>query len=393
MLTYAMGFVLDVQLVCYAIVLTCMALQDRANRSLRWLAYGYISGCVGAALDLGGQWLPHWLSMGLFMEAAPIGYGCFYASVAYFLRRGIRARWLCFLMILAALPFFLEWSVSGRMNLSATLEDGILAVETALTAILLFTTSERETRWPPRTMAAFLTIYSAVEAARVAVFFYTGKMPSQVAPWVENASGIVYVVSCSALPLAFIWMMKSRLLLDLNRQSMIDPLTELLNRRGLQAAAEVELARYARTGHDLAVVILDLDFFKLLNDRYGHAGGDAVLGEFSVFLRGMIRETDIAGRIGGEEFVLILPGLGPITALATIERLRRAVAEHPFELGSRLTRITASFGITVAGGRKDLTWDVLQREADIALYAAKRDGRNLSRMYSESLAAETSHIA
>ena len=107
----------------------------------------------------------------------------------------------------------------------------------------------------------------------------------------------------------------------------------------------------------------------------------------------MIRETDIAGRIGGEEFVLILPGLGPITALATIERLRRAVAEHPFELGSRLTRITASFGITVAGGRKDLTWDVLQREADIALYAAKRDGRNLSRMYSESLAAETSHIA
>jgi diguanylate cyclase (GGDEF)-like protein len=392
-LTYAIGFVLDVQLVCYAVVLTCMALQDRNSRSVRWLAYGYIAGCAGAALDLGAQWLPHWLSMGLFMLAAPIGYGCFYTGVAYFVRRGIRVRWLCFLMILAALPFFLDWSVSGRMNLSATLQDGLLAVETAFTAVLLVTTSERETRWPRRTMAAFLAIYSTVETARVAVFLHTGQMPAQIAPWVENASGIVYVVSCSALPLAFIWMMNARLLLHLSRQSMIDPLTELLNRRGLQAAAEVELARYARTGHDVAVVVLDLDFFKLLNDRYGHTGGDAVLYEFSVFLRGMIRETDIAGRIGGEEFVLILPGLGPITALATIERLRHAVAEHPFELGSRLTRITASFGITVAGGRKDANWDVLLREADLALYAAKHDGRNLSRMYSESLAAETSYIA
>jgi diguanylate cyclase (GGDEF)-like protein len=118
-----------------------------------------------------------------------------------------------------------------------------------------------------------------------------------------------------------------------------------------------------------------------------------MLCEFSVFLRGMIRETDVAGRIGGEEFVLILSGLGPIAALATIERLRRTVSEHPFQPGSRLTRITASFGITVSAGRRNLTWDVLQHEADLALYAAKRDGRNLSRLYDESLAAETSDIA
>jgi len=392
-LTYAIGFALDVQLACFATVLTCMALQDRANKSLRWLAYGYISGFAGAILEMGGHWLPHWLSMGVFMEAAPIGYGCFYTGIAHFVRRGVRTRWLCLLMILAGLPFFLSWSFSGQMSASAALQDAILAMETALTAILLFNTSDRETRWPRRTMAAFLAIYSAVEFARVAVFLVTGEMPSQVATWVENASGMVYVVSCSVLPLAFIWMMNARLLVHLNRQSMIDPLTDLLNRRGLQAAAGVELARYARTGHDLAVVVLDLDFFKLLNDRYGHTGGDAVLCEFSVFLRAMIRETDIAGRIGGEEFVLILPGLGPITALATIERLRHAVADHPFQLGSRLTRITASFGITVAGGRKDLTWDVLQREADLALYAAKREGRNLARMFSESLAAETSDIA
>jgi diguanylate cyclase (GGDEF)-like protein len=386
-LTYAIGFVQDVQLACLAIVLTCMALQDRENRSLRWLACGYISGFAGAMLDLGWHWLPHWLSMGVFMEAAPIGYGCFYVSVASFVRRGVRARWFCLLLILGALPFFLTWSVTGHMSASATLQDAILAIETAFTTILLLITSDRETRLPRRTMAAFLALYSAVEFTRVALFLITGKMPAQVASWIEIASGIVYVVSCSVLPLAFIWMMNARLLLHLNRQSMIDPLTELLNRRGLQAAAEVELARYARTGQHLAVVVLDLDYFKLLNDRYGHAGGDAVLCEVSVFLRGTVRETDIVARVGGEEFVLLLPGLDAPNALATIERLRVAIAGHAFQLGSRSTRITASFGITVSAGRTQLTWDLLQHEADLALYAAKGAGRNVARMYDPSLAA------
>lgn len=389
-LTYAIGFVLDVQLTCFAVILGSMALQDRANRSLRWLAFGYIFGCAGAVLDLGGHFWPHWLSMGLFMEAAPVGYGCFYVGVAHFVRRGIRGRWVCLLLVLAGLPFFLSWSVTGQMDRSSTLQDGILAVETALTALLLISASDRETRWPRRTMAAFLAIYSSVEFARVVIFLVTGKMPAQVAPWAEIASGIVYVVSCSALPLAFIWMMNSRLLLHLNRQSMVDPLTEVLNRRGLQAAAEVELARYQRSGQDLAVAILDLDYFKLLNDRYGHSAGDSVLCEFSVFLRAMVRETDIVGRIGGEEFVLLLPNVDATHVLATIERLRIAIANHSFELGSRLIRVTASFGVTLSEGRSALSWDILQHEADLALYAAKAAGRNSSRLYEESLSTEPS---
>ncbi|HUB17935.1 MAG TPA: GGDEF domain-containing protein [Acidobacteriaceae bacterium] len=392
MLTYAIGFVQDVQLTCFAVVLSCMALQDRENQSLRWLAYGYIAGFAGAMLDLGGHWLPHWLSMGVYMEAAPVSYVCIYGSVAQFVRRGIRVRWLWLLLILGTLPFFVRWGIAGEMSASGVLHDALLALFTGLTAVLLLTTRDRETRWPRRAIAGFLGVFCSVEIARIALFAATGKMAGEVAPWAENASGIVYVVACSVLPLAFIWMMNARLLLHLNRQSMIDPLTELLNRRGLQGAAEVELARYARSGRDFAVVILDLDFFKLLNDRYGHAGGDAVLCEFSVFLRSMIRETDIAGRIGGEEFVLILPGSDGQTALATIERLRVAVAEHVFQVGLRLTRITASFGIAASAGRTDLTWDILQHEADLALYAAKGAGRNVARLYDESMAIEGPHL-
>ncbi|MGA8531996.1 MAG: GGDEF domain-containing protein [Acidobacteriaceae bacterium] len=391
MLTYAIGFVQDVQLVCFAVILTCMALQDRANRSLRWLAWGYIAGSFGALLAFGFHILPHWLSQGVYMEAAPLGYACFYMAVACFVRRGIRARWLWLLVLLATLPFYLRWSVTGQLDASSTLQDAILAFETACTAALLLVTPDRETRLPRRAIAAFVAIYSAVEATRVVVFLVTGQMPSRVAPSVELASGLVYVVSCSVLPLGFIWMMNARLLVHLNRQSMVDPLTELLNRRGLQAAAEVELARYERSGANFAVVVLDIDFFKLLNDRFGHPGGDAVLCQVSTFLRNMVRETDVVGRLGGEEFVLILPGLSGSglagdDAFNAIDRLRIALAEKPIHFGPHLVRVTASFGVTVSDGRQNLTWELLQSEADRALYAAKAAGRNVARLYDESLA-------
>ncbi|HZZ40163.1 MAG TPA: GGDEF domain-containing protein [Acidobacteriaceae bacterium] len=391
MLTYAIAFVQDVQLVCFAVILTCMSLQDRANRSLRWLAWGYVAGSFGAFLDFGSHVLPHWISWGVAMEAAPLGYACFYMAVACFVRRGIRARWLWLLVLLATLPFYLQWSGTAGLDASSTLQDAILALETACTTLLLLLTPDRETRLPRRAIAAFLGIYSAVEATRVALFLATGQMPDHVAPSVEVASGLVYVVSCSVLPLGFIWMMNARLLVHLNRQSMIDPLTELLNRRGLQAAAEVELARYARSGHDFAVVVLDIDFFKLLNDRFGHPGGDAVLCQVSHFLRNRVRETDIVGRLGGEEFVLILPGFGePDGAgddiLHAIDRIRMALAEKPIPFGPHLVRVTASFGVTVSNGRRTLTWELLQSEADRALYAAKAAGRNVARLYDETLA-------
>ena len=393
MLTYAIGFVQDVQLTCFAVILVCMAFEDRANRSLRWLAIAYTCGLTGALIDLGGNHLPHWISLGLVMEAAPVGYACIFSSVAAFVRRGQRTRWLCFSLAAAALPFFLRWSVPARMNPGATLQDAILCIDTALTAALLFSASERETRFPRHTVAIFLALYSAVECARVSLFLLTGRMPADLSPLLETVSGMVYVVSCSVLPLGFIWMMNARLLVHLNRQSMIDPLTELLNRRGLHAAAELELARHERSGRNFAVVVLDLDHFKQLNDRFGHAGGDTVLCEVSVILLRMLRETDVVGRFGGEEFVLLLPDADAGAALIAVERLRVALSEHPFRLGASSVRITASFGFTVAASRPNLTWERLQQEADLALYAAKRDGRNLTRLYEDSLAAETSGLA
>ncbi|SNS93088.1 diguanylate cyclase (GGDEF) domain-containing protein [Granulicella rosea] len=389
MLTYAIGFIQNVQLICFAAVFILMAWDDRENRSLRWLACAYVAGLVYGVAGLAGHALPHWLRVTVMMEATPIAYAFHYAGVAHFLGRGKRLLWISAAMAIVSLPFYLYMGLAGNgwsAELS-TLNDLILALQTTLTAWLLFTTSDHVTRWARATMGGFLSVYALVEYLRVAVYLRTGHMPGELpggfANRVEIASGIVYVVACSILPLAFIWMMNVRLHANLNLKMLSDPLTELLNRRGLQLAGERELARYVRFGMDFALVVADLDHFKRINDTFGHAAGDMVLTRTAGLLQHYLRQTDVLGRLGGEEFVLLLAGTELPGARLLVERLRIALAETAFPLGEEGLQVTSSFGITFTGGRKGLTWSGLLNEADLALYAAKRAGRNTCRIYPE----------
>jgi diguanylate cyclase (GGDEF)-like protein len=387
MLTYAIGFIQNTQLASFAIVFILMSIRDKGNRSIRWLAYTYISGLVGGVLQFATRSLPAWASVGLFMEAAPIGFACIYICVAHFVGRGWRTRWVFVALIAASLPYCLVWSDPARVGRIITLTDLVLALETILIAWLLLSTRDAETLWPRRVMAAFLVLYAAVESGRVFVFLHTGKTADLAAPWIEVASGMVYVISCSVLPLAIIWMMNARLHAHMERQMTSDSLTQLLNRRGLQEAGERELSRYLRRKQEFAVVLLDIDHFKRLNDTFGHAGGDIVLREIASLFRDQLRDSDTIGRLGGEEFVLLLPVTSSEGASQLVERLRLTMEDHTFQLDHRQTKITASFGITTSRGRGDLSWDVLLNEADIALYAAKDAGRNLTELYREDLSS------
>ncbi len=384
MLTYAIGFVQNIQLICFAVVFVLMAANDRDNRSLRWLALTYVSGLVGSLLQLAEHLLPAWLSLGLSMASTPIGYACLQSGVICFVHRGRRTRWISLTLICASLPFYVLWSHPAFADRTATLQDFTLSIETLLIAWLLLTTRDPETAWPRRVMGIFYSAYSVVELLRVILYIATGTMPDRAAPHVEIASGIVYVISCSVMPLAFIWMMNARLHAHMGRQTILDPLTQLLNRRGLQEAGDRELARFMRSRHDFAVVLLDIDHFKLLNDSFGHAGGDIVLRGTAALLEHRLRDGDIIGRLGGEEFVLLLPSTSPEEARLLVERLRAALEKRVFQLGDRQTHITSSFGITASQGRHTLTWDTLLNEADIACYAAKHAGRNASRFYHEA---------
>ncbi|MES2068788.1 MAG: diguanylate cyclase [Pseudomonadota bacterium] len=155
----------------------------------------------------------------------------------------------------------------------------------------------------------------------------------------------------------------------------IDDLTKLNNRRFLTTCGENEVARAKRYGHPLSVVLLDLDRFKQINDDYGHETGDMVLCAVAQCCRDATRTTDVIGRLGGKEFVLILPATTLAAAMVVAEKLRRRVADILIHVGPLAVKLTASLGVVTVTEHKR-TFEDLLRSADNAMYSAKANGRN-----------------
>ncbi|WP_299234763.1 diguanylate cyclase [uncultured Halomonas sp.] len=153
-----------------------------------------------------------------------------------------------------------------------------------------------------------------------------------------------------------------------------DMLTGALNRRAFFEQGEAALARAARHGETLSLAMLDIDYFKNLNDTYGHALGDLALQAFATTCRESLRPYDLFARIGGEEFAVVLVDSQPEEAWSMLERVREAVAAITLETGNERVRFTVSLGLAVFGGDTSLETGLAQ--ADRALYRAKRAGRN-----------------
>lgn len=161
----------------------------------------------------------------------------------------------------------------------------------------------------------------------------------------------------------------------LERLATTDHLTGLLNRRAFLDATEREIRRAHRYGQPLALIMLDVDHFKRINDSHGHPAGDEVLRRIAATCRGMLRDGDLMGRLGGEEFAITLVQPPLQVASAVAERLRKAVSELGIEFGGERLAVTISLGIAEVGeGITSL--DHLISRADACLYTAKREGRN-----------------
>ena len=168
-----------------------------------------------------------------------------------------------------------------------------------------------------------------------------------------------------------------------------DPLTGLLNRRGFFEAAGSMMARHSRTRTPISLLAIDLDRFKSINDRYGHAVGDTVLQLFAKVVRQTMRANDIVGRIGGEEFVALLPGTLADATIAA-ERVRAAFAAASFVRNGQHVATTVSIG--VASGSPLTAIDLIIARADTALYRAKSNGRDRVEIATEEVvAASASH--
>lgn len=163
--------------------------------------------------------------------------------------------------------------------------------------------------------------------------------------------------------------------LELRLLSTTDTLTGALSRRAFKEEANRAAALALRHRHDLSCIVMDLDYFKAVNDNHGHASGDAVLVEAVKACVGQLRATDLIGRLGGEEFAVLLPHTRRAAALEVAEKLRVAVEGLAFEFGGHRLAVTASFGVaSLDHATPDA--DTLLKHADIALYQAKAAGRN-----------------
>jgi diguanylate cyclase (GGDEF)-like protein len=320
--------------------------------------------------------LPQWLAHGLNEEAIPLSYAFLNIALVSFDRRSSKSIWLSIAPLLAALPFFLVWLNRPDQMYSDALVDLLVALECIVATALLFSSQEHATQVPRLLMGWFMVPYVFIELARVCVTFLWHGNPDITPSWLMITSAVAYIANLSLLPLAFVWMMQARLEWNLLQQSMRDPLTGMLNRRGYEEAVERELVRYRRYKEEFTLAMLDLDRFKRVNDRYGHPAGDAVLAKTARFLACQLRESDIICRLGGEEFVLLMPQTDIAQAASSLNRLRSAFHAEGKFLPSTDLCITFSIGVTGPAGRTTIKAATLLGEADQALYRAKEEGRD-----------------
>jgi diguanylate cyclase (GGDEF)-like protein len=166
---------------------------------------------------------------------------------------------------------------------------------------------------------------------------------------------------------------------QLQAAARTDPKTGLLNATAWQREADAEIARALRLETPLALLLVDVDHFKQVNDSHGHLIGDEVLRGLAAELRRQVRESDVVGRFGGEEFTVLLPGIGATEACRIAERLRHSASVLKVGAGDAEIKVTVSIGVAVLGRHGRDLFELLAA-ADLALYRAKDAGRNRIRL-------------
>jgi len=278
--------------------------------------------------------------------------------------------------IVVKIPAF-SHSQYARVVLSSL----VTAVYAFLTAFELRRERRREhsARW---LSVAVPMLHSAVFLAPIALMLLAPAKATIDGLFALFASEtMIYVVGTAFVVVV---MAKERVALAHKTAAMTDPLTELFNRRGFLQAADRLIAQRGQHSMPVSVLLFDLDHFKSINDRFGHAIGDDTLKLFASTVAGNLRSTDVVGRLGGEEFAAVLPS-GAIEAEVVAERLRSVFQTAGFEISGRETGATVSIGIATALPPVEI--ESLLARADAALYDAKNNGRNRIELASRKIAA------
>ena len=261
----------------------------------------------------------------------------------------------------------------------------LLAIQAGESALLLKKSNRRWMNAPVWYNITLLLGFAAFNLVRSAIILVFGTPKSlQLPNPLEAAAAVVFLGAAIGLGFGVFWMEGHQMRINLEQLANIDPLTGIHNRRSFTALCEQELLKTARTGDLFSLIMFDIDHFKRVNDRYGHRAGDMVLCAVVEKLRNSVRNIDIVGRWGGEEFVALLPKADAGAAMIVADRLRYhidSLAVPSPRLRDKDVRqnikVTVSIGITTyLAHDPKITIQDLMHECDSAMYQAKAEGRD-----------------
>ncbi|WP_224023687.1 GGDEF domain-containing protein [Burkholderia vietnamiensis] len=376
MLDPAMAIATSALMSAVLLVLLGSLLRSGIPGVLEWFAAN-VATVIALPLFLMRFRIPDTLSVvaaNMLMAWAAVAY---YAGCARFLGRP--AHWPVLLASLLPLGIALVYwryavdSIPLRV-LVTTLFTAAVCIAVAL--LVLRHRPSGRSAYSYRVTAAMAFLFALCQIAR-GIYFMTLDEASSPLMFASTGNVILLVAAAAIMPtlsMSSMMMVHDVLLADAREAANRDFLTGALSRKGFEALAHVQLAEAGKQGSPTALLIVDLDHFKAINDTLGHAGGDAVLREFVRVTQMQLRRGDVLGRMGGEEFAVLLPATALDDARAIAERLRHAVAAQPMTTAAGPCRYSISCG--VAGWRAGETLDHLSARADAALYEAKRSGRN-----------------
>jgi len=228
---------------------------------------------------------------------------------------------------------------------------------------------------PERATALMLVLFAAIDFGTAAVAFAQGPAGDEAGlALFRTALVLLYPLAFIGVGIFAVFLVAADLAETMRQLATVDLLTGIYNRRGFEDSADRALRNAQRQRQPLSVVVADIDNFKVINDRFGHPAGDAALRHFAARLERLVRRGDLIGRIGGEEFALLLVNTRAQDAIEVVERIRRDIAAMPVD-GPGRVKMTASFGVT--GLRPgDTSLAALLARADRALYRSKTEGRD-----------------
>jgi diguanylate cyclase (GGDEF)-like protein len=357
--------------------------QNRAFSSLAaWGIGNVVGGFAAGGLVMRGA-LPDYISITLANALLAIGYGMMWAGCRWFEGKQAVPSWIgagaALWVCACSIPAFF-----GSPALRISLISAIVAAYTADMVLTLWRgrTEHLVSRMPA---VVWLTMHALIYATRIPLALFGDVPPTITAqsPWIAfiTLESLIHIV---AMAILMVSMAKERSESEQHKAAAIDELTGAVSRRQFFSEGEKQLEQTLSDRHRAALLLFDLDWFKVINDTYGHAVGDRALKAFSGLAGSILRPGDLFARLGGEEFAALIVHVTEDVAVSIAERFRDAVQALALDDADRRVRLSVSIGVATVN-TAGLTLAELIKSADQALYSAKAEGRNCVRISRERL--------